>query len=240
MKNVGLIGSATGKLGNTVFYTRKGVTCSRVYQPTVANPNTIRQKLARARFTLAGQVSRGLIPAAKIGYADQLIGGESAYNVMVRNMLKGQAIAGLTPSTLEVNFGLLQLSKGVMSVPNYNTTIDNETALRLKLLNNPLRISAEASAVSIGVQANEVGAVIVVYCRDFKSSILYQYVPQMQVEPNVEIEIPQQWQGLSVMVYCFFKELPTSNLTAITTAAVPWRFPSRSSDTVFLGQVDVN
>lgn len=64
-KNVGLIGSLRGKIGNTVFYVNQGIQVARVYQPVVSNPNTPLQIQQRAKMSLAGQLS-SVTPAAAL------------------------------------------------------------------------------------------------------------------------------------------------------------------------------
>lgn len=56
-KVVGLVGSASGKLGNVVYSVVNGVQTARVYQPVVANPKSQGQRLQRAKVNLVGQVS---------------------------------------------------------------------------------------------------------------------------------------------------------------------------------------
>lgn len=239
MKNVGLIGSATGKLGNTVFYTRKGVTCSRVYQPTVANPNTVRQKLARDRFRLAGQTARAFIQAAALGYSDQLVGGESPYNKMVADLLTGTAITGGVLSPIEVDRTKIQVSEGVVTQPPVSA-VDAEVALQLSLSRATYRAAAAQAAADINVPVGQIGLVVVVYCPDYDACRVYQFEPESYNEDQLKMEMPSQWQGLRVSVYCFFKELLASGLDEITTAAIPWKYPSRASNTVSLGETDIN
>ena len=239
MKNVGLIGGASGKLGNTVFYVRKGVTCSRVYQPTVGNPNTVRQKLARDRFRLAGQTARSFIQGAALGYADQLVAGESAYNKMVSELLDGTAISGGVTTPLELDMSKVQVSEGVVTPPPV-TQLDADTALVLKLNRAEYRTAAAAAAADINVPVGRIGLVVVVYCEDYGACRVFQFEPESYNLDQFEMSMPAQWQGLRVAVYCFFKELLESNLDEITTAAVPWKYPSRASNTTWLGETDIN
>lgn len=47
------VGSAKGRVGNLVLYTRKGSQITRAYQSTVKNPKTSGQMLQRAKFANA-------------------------------------------------------------------------------------------------------------------------------------------------------------------------------------------
>lgn len=238
MKNVGLIGSATGKLGNTVFYSRKGVTCSRVYQPTVANPNTIRQRLARERFKIAGNLGRALIRAARVGFNGQLVGGESYYNAIVKELLSGDVITG-NLSNLAVAYDRLQMSKGVISAPSMGA-LSAPTALTVAMTASQILESWANAANSIEVPQNEIGLVLVLFSEDWMQCRVFQFSKnEVEADSVVKMSVDSTWQGFEVKVYGFFKELPSSNLEAIPTTSQPWRFPSRSSSTAFAGVVEV-
>lgn len=56
-KVVGLIGSASGKIGNLVYAVTNGIQTARVYQPIVSNPKSTSQMLQRAKGNLAGRLS---------------------------------------------------------------------------------------------------------------------------------------------------------------------------------------
>ena len=106
-KNVGLIGSLHGKLGNAVFYVSNGVQVSRVYQPIVANPNTPLQIAQRAKMTLAGRMSKITPIVALAG-----LGGSN------KRMRRGEFVKELVKASTYSNnkaslqFGDLHLSHG--------------------------------------------------------------------------------------------------------------------------------
>lgn len=56
-KVVGLVGSASGKIGNVVYAVTNGIQTARVYQPVVSNPKSILQNRQRAKGNLAGRIS---------------------------------------------------------------------------------------------------------------------------------------------------------------------------------------
>ena len=56
-KIVGLIGSASGKIGNVVYSVTNGVQTARIYQPVVYNPKSNLQTIQRAKGNLAGRIS---------------------------------------------------------------------------------------------------------------------------------------------------------------------------------------
>lgn len=57
-KVVGLVGSASGKIGNVVYAVNGGLQIARVYQPVVSNPKSAAQRIQRAKANLIGQISK--------------------------------------------------------------------------------------------------------------------------------------------------------------------------------------
>lgn len=64
-KVVGLVGSASGKIGNMVYAVTNGIQTVRVYQPVVSNPKSSSQTRQRSKANLAGRIS-GLTPKTAI------------------------------------------------------------------------------------------------------------------------------------------------------------------------------
>lgn len=56
-KVVGLVGAASGKIGNIVYAVTNGIQTARVYQPVVSNPKTQLQIGQRAKANLIGRLS---------------------------------------------------------------------------------------------------------------------------------------------------------------------------------------
>ena len=56
-KVVGLVGSASGKIGNVVYAVTNGIQVARVYQPVVSNPKSALQNMQRAKGNLVGRIS---------------------------------------------------------------------------------------------------------------------------------------------------------------------------------------
>lgn len=56
MKLTGLLGTGSGKLGNSVFATIAGEQIVRQYQPVVANPSTTSQVVQRSKFKMLSQL----------------------------------------------------------------------------------------------------------------------------------------------------------------------------------------
>lgn len=109
-KVVGLVGSASGKLGNVVYAVSNGVQVARVYQPVISNPKSSAQLLQRAKGNLIGRISAITPREAIIGLgannrqrrAEYLRNGLSN---AVAQLADGIYTAKLQPSALKFSKG---------------------------------------------------------------------------------------------------------------------------------------
>lgn len=66
MKQYGLLGKGSGKLGSSVFAISGGEQIVRQYNPVVSNPNTAAQVAQRAKLKLMSQIAADLAPIIAI------------------------------------------------------------------------------------------------------------------------------------------------------------------------------
>lgn len=154
-RNVGLIGSLRGKLGNAVFYVSNGVQTARVYQPVVANPNTQLQIAQRAKMTLAGRMSK-ITPIAALegleGANKRLRRGE-----FVKEMIKASTYSNNKAS---LQFDNLHLSHG-------NVQLRTTQSASTQAGQNYIRVNISVSrAVSTSPVPAGYGLRVVVYFID--------------------------------------------------------------------------
>lgn len=126
MKIQGLIGSGSGKLGNTVFRTSGGVQVVAQYQPNVANPSTTAQVNQRAKLKLLSQVAAALSPAIVIPKE----GNVSSRNIFIkRNFKQASASSGVA----QLSYENLQLTNGNAGLPNIVASRNGSTAINVSL-----------------------------------------------------------------------------------------------------------
>lgn len=113
-KVVGLVGAASGKIGNVVYAVTNGIQTARVYQPIVSNPKSIGQSLQRAKGNLAGRIS-GFVPRTAImglGVNARLRRGEFLRNVLKKataNYIDGSYVAKIQPADVLFSKGAVVL-----------------------------------------------------------------------------------------------------------------------------------
>lgn len=88
-KVAGLIGSASGKVGNIVYVVTNGIQVARVYQPVVSNPKSNLQLIQRTKGNLAGRVSSFIPRTAIIGLGEN---NRMRRGAFLRNMLKSAQV----------------------------------------------------------------------------------------------------------------------------------------------------
>lgn len=126
MKIQGLIGSGSGKLGNTVFRTSGGVQVVAQYQPNVANPSTTAQVNQRAKLKLLSQVAAALSPAIVIPKE----GNVSSRNIFIKRNFKQ---ASATSGVAQLSYENLQLTSGNAGLPNIVASRNGTTSINVSL-----------------------------------------------------------------------------------------------------------
>lgn len=120
-KVVGLVGAASGKIGNMVYAVTNGIQTARVYQPNVSNPKSIGQSQQRARGNLAGRIS-GFVPRTAIMGLG--VNARARRGEFLRNILKeatvtqsgGSYVAKIQPADVLFSKGAVQLPVTLQSI----------------------------------------------------------------------------------------------------------------------------
>lgn len=229
-KAVGLIGGLKGKVGNTVFATLRGETIARVYQPIVTNPNTFRQQVSRMRFETAGKLSRAMLDALRIGFNNVASGRE--YQQGVKQIVTNGVVSINAAKEQTINYPLLQLSYNeigafVVGAPDFET----EGSVTFTY-NVP-------EAVAFGDESSQsrFGMVAVVYSPDFGYAIVKESATTLKVG-DIKVDVPADWSGVKVYVYAFVKRIIEAK-NGVPDDQQPWRYPSKASQTMYVGTGDI-
>ncbi len=150
-KIYGINGKITGKIGNTVFAIDGGIQVARQYNPIVANPRTEGQQNQRLKVNLAGQMSKGIIPAAIEGLTGNRRQRRSA---LLSNLIKDVVVNQATSSGNQVVFdaGKLRLSNGVKGL-NVNASFVIGESVVMGM--NQIQISMTAAGEGANLPAGE-------------------------------------------------------------------------------------
>lgn len=159
------VGSAKGKVGNLILYTRKGSQITRAYQSDVKNPRTSGQMLQRAKFSNAVKFYQKAVQHFfKFAFQDQKQ-SETAFNAFMRHNVDRACLLRKD----EVNdpyfpaFGRWMMSQGSLAapmVPKFN----NENCLFANTgIKGTEKTVADLSSILIG-QGYHVGDIITFVC----------------------------------------------------------------------------
>lgn len=159
------IGSAKGKVGNLVLYTRMGSQITRAYQSTVKNPKTSGQMLQRAKFSNAVKFYQKAVQHFfKFAFQDQKQ-TETAFNAFMRHNVDRACLLRKD----EVNdpyfpaFGRWMMSQGSLAAPMV-PTFNNDNALFANTgIKGTEKTVADLSSILIG-QGYHVGDIITFVC----------------------------------------------------------------------------
>lgn len=226
----------SGRVGNVVGAKLKGGEyVTRSYQPSVKNPNTLRQRVSRLRMSTAAKLAAGLAPAIQAGFS-KAAGSTRMYprNMFVRDLVKLDANTVLTVvnEVATVNYEALKLSEriGISSIPTATAIWDTEYS----------RITVEVSELPIVdvLPAGDMGVVAVAFNAEKGASVIGMCVTSPTNGSGVALKCPASWSGDKVHVYAFCKFIPESK-NDVTTDTEPWKYPAETGETVYLGEVTV-
>lgn len=119
----GILGGISGKVGNVVGASWKGIDYLRIKPTNVANPRTVGQVNQRTKFTATLGFLQPNLEFIKIGFKNYAV-KKTAFNVAMSYVLKN-AITGIEPD-FEVDYGLALLSRGTLA-PALNGSTDLTT-----------------------------------------------------------------------------------------------------------------
>lgn len=159
------VGSAKGRVGNLVLYTRKGSQITRAYQPTVKNPKTSGQMLQRAKFSNAVKFYQKAVQHFfKFAYQDQKQ-TETAFNAFMRHnvdraclLRKDEVSDPYFPA-----FGRWMMSQGSLAAPMVPKFANENCLFANTGIKGTEKTVAELSSILIG-QGYHVGDIITFVC----------------------------------------------------------------------------
>lgn len=231
MKLNGLVGGGTGKLGNSVFSQNAGRTIVRQYQSEVKNPNTARQQNSRARFTLAGDIAKQFAQALAIGRPR--VGALTSRNQFTKDIIPVAAgVINMVGTSLTPDYSKMPIAKGGMPKVSVVTAAvaPGDTSIEVMINNN---YNPTASGY-VPPMPGSWGYVAVA----LKSATGECFIKQeaRSESDSIVISIPAAVAGDKFQIYLFAKWIPTS-YNDVTTANMPWRYPSDQSDVTYYGEI---
>ena len=226
----------SGRVGNVVGAKMKGGEyVTRTYQPSVKNPNTLRQRTSRLRMATASQVASGLAPALIAGFG-KASGSTNMYprNMFVRDLVRmdGMEAITITNEVASVDYTKLKMSQryGISTLPSMGTPDFEE----------PMKVTVPYSAVSVVdvLPEGKMGLVVVVFNPSEQNCVCKMVEASTSSSGSVQVPLPASYSGAEVYVYAFLKWIPATK-NDITTEAEPWKYPAETGESVYVGTGEV-
>ncbi|HAH22813.1 MAG TPA: hypothetical protein DCL77_03455 [Prolixibacteraceae bacterium] len=107
----GITGGFSGKVGNIIGGSWKGIDYMRSRATSISQPNSPAQLDQRARFGTVGKFLRPLIPFLRIGFKNQAV-NMSGYNAAMAYTLEN-AVTGVYPA-YEIDYATALISQGAL------------------------------------------------------------------------------------------------------------------------------
>lgn len=235
-KAVGLIGSLKGKVGNTVFATRRGIQVARVYQPVVAQPKSARQQLSRAKLALATESLRPFNLFLRAGWQKTRPTYEFQQGVKRVIPVDKAIITGDSPANIQIDYDLLAevfSAGGLQGIVTAAPTSAEEGKVDFSV--------TVPSADFLDEHGDNVdcGVVVAVFNKDLGQVMTFHEKElTADVAKAISLTVPTDWSGTRVYVYAFAKQIPTAE-NGIPSTDLPWMYPAKTSKCVCAGAVDV-
>lgn len=223
-----------GKVGEVVAAKTTGNrTALRSYQPNVKNPNTARQRAARAIFSALSAAVASLSELLQIGYA-KAANGTKMYprNLAMQDYRKDTAAFTFGTNGIEsVDYASLKLSRavGMTAIPALELVKGTGGNPSTITFSNYADFNLNPAEYQVGV--------VVAFIPDNSTEIANPLgVIKKAASAVITLDGVDLDQYIGCHVIAFVKAIPLSG-TPIPTTEWPWKYPADTSVSVYLGTV---
>lgn len=124
----GILGSFSGKVGNIVGASWRGIAYMRSLPSSMRNPRTEKQLSQRNKFSLIGKFLKTILPVIRVGFKHIATANNSAYSAAMSYNMQN-ALKGVYPD-LEVDFQKVSIAQGGLYPANNVVAICNAGTLQ--------------------------------------------------------------------------------------------------------------
>ena len=196
----GITGGFSGKVGNIIGGSWKGIDYMRSRATSVSQPHTPAQLEQRARFSTVGKFLRPLIPFLRIGFKNQAV-KKSGYNAAMAYTLEN-AVTGVYPA-FEIDYSKVLVSEGILTEAlNPQVTASATGKINFTWENN----STDGDAMSTDK------ALLVVY-NPVRKRVVSAVAGNTRVSGSQTITLPAAFTGDEVQCYIAFQNANQSDLS---------------------------
>lgn len=192
LKN-GLLGGFSGKVGNVVGSSCRGVEYIKSVPSKMTNPRSKGQTRQRSSFIVIQSFLRTFTPVIRIGFQEFAVDGKSAFNAaMSYNMINGIK-AGV--DGIVIDYKNILISKG----PLYCSS-----TIKAGVFNYELKFEWDSENK---YNANPHDQVMVLAYNTAKAESVYDINAGKRRDASTFIELPESWSGDVIETYVAFKNM---------------------------------
>lgn len=186
----GAFGGFTGKVGNLVGCTWKGIPYMRTRPANMTNPRTEKQQGQRSKFQVALNFLRTITPFLRIGYRE-FAERQTAFNAAMSYVMKNTLAD--SEQGLVIDYNKVLVSHGSLTQAS-NATVSTEDSKALFTWEDN---SEQGNAMTTDA------AMLLVYNKE-KTVAVYDTSAAMRSDGNAELELPKDWKDDTLIAYLGF------------------------------------
>ncbi len=207
--NQGILGGLSGKVGNIIGGSWKGIDYIRIKPSSVANPRTVGQVNQRNKFTAALEFLQPNKDFINIGYKSLAI-KKTAFNAAMSEIL-ANAITGVAPN-FTVDFENALLSKGTLP-----GVLDAGASFT-----TPGQVVFSWTDNSTGINANETDKAMLLVYNPLKKESVTNLVGSTRLDEGFSLAVPANYAGDLLHTYIAFISIDgkVSNSSYISSGVV--------------------
>jgi len=187
----GILGKVSGKVGNVVGGTWKGINYLRTMAASVNNPNTDLQYSQRLKFSTVIRFLQPITEFIRVGYKGQAVKMTAFNAAFSYNFHK--ALTGDFPD-FAIDYANAMVSRGNLSGP-VNPACTSTVAAKAVLSWEPASGSGQTS---------ETDTAIFVIFNSVKQEAVYSLNAGSRTDGSLQVSLPSSWSGDAVHCYIAF------------------------------------
>lgn len=189
--NNGLLGGFSGKVGDFIGSTCRGVEYIKNRPVKMTNPRTKSQTKQRSRFVVTQNFLRTFTPFIRIGFKNFAVNGMSAFNAAMSYNMKNAIKEGSEGN--ELDYSRVLISRGSLFTTNSTSA---------KVVEDKLLVEWD-STIRENASAND--QVMVLVFNSTKIESVFDINAGKRRNASIELELPATWNGDVIETFISFK-----------------------------------
>lgn len=186
----GIMGGFSGKVGNIVGASWKGIAYIRSLPANVHNPRTEKQVTQRSKFSLIGSLLKELNPIIRVGFHSLAGPGRTAFSMAMTHNID-HAVTGVYPD-FSVDWPNLLIATGDLFPVN---------SASATCVAGSLDFSWDKTMAN---NAKPTDRVMLVACNASRGKVVYNMDAAARADTTASIPLPPFWDGEQVECYLVF------------------------------------